>query len=171
MLLALLTITRQGKAMFVATSEEKKKLASDDQELRPAEVRAEHPADVRTREVQDTRQDRPTPPSTMRPEDSKVKEEIREIIPYPIRKQTVNSNRFVRMSGETNKLKPVTVNAPSVKRGDPLPVAPREYADPQERIFSIGSWIFVLACVAAAVIGLVRIRRLTTSNRGSPSGN
>lgn len=102
-------------------------------------------------------------PEKIPAEDIKLQRHLEEIAPVPVRKQRVNSNAFSRMSGQTEELKPVAIPVSSVKRVRAAPQDLSEPLDRPERIFTIGSWAFVLACLGAAIIGLLKIRRLTSS--------
>lgn len=105
----------------------------------------------------------PAPSPKIPREDIRLQRQIEAIGTVPVKKRRVNSNTFSRMSGQTQNLKPVAIPASSVKRAQAPPPSISEPPAPSERIFTIGSWAFVLACVGAAALGLLKIRKLTSS--------
>jgi hypothetical protein len=109
--------------------------------------------------------EQPTPaPSPEIPrEDVGLQRQIEAIETVPTEKRRVNSNTFSRMSGQTENLKPVVTPASSAARAQAPPPSVNAPPAPSERIFTIGSWAFVLACVGAAALGLLKIRKLTSS--------
>ncbi len=105
----------------------------------------------------------PAPSPTMPRENIKLQRQIEAIGHAPVKKRRVNSNTFSRMSGQTENLEPVAVPASSTRRAQVPPPSPNESLAPSGAIFTIGSWAFVLACVGAAALGLLKIRKLTSS--------
>ena len=89
--------------------------------------------------------------------------QIQGMRPAPVEKRAVNSNAFSRLSGETERLKPVTIPTASIEKVRNVSLVPDENPGSPEKLFAIGSWAFVLACMGAAVIGLLRIKKLTRS--------
>ncbi len=105
----------------------------------------------------------PAPSPKIPREEIKLERQIEAIGHAPVKKRRVNSNTFSRMSGQTENLEPVAIPASSVKRAQAAPASISEPPTPSGAIFTIGSWAFVLACVGAAALGLVKIRKLTSS--------
>jgi hypothetical protein len=126
----------------------------------------ETPAQPSQTQPEATQSTRPAPPSAGSPqEDLRLRDQFRGIYVDPPRRKAVNSRTFDRMSGKTEAFGSVVVPAAEAgTRGDPSATIKESPSDPQERVFSIGSWLFILVCVAAAGIALLRIRRLTGSN-------
>jgi len=138
-------VARQGAAMFVSPPEKK--------------VAAPAP----TTNAGDTQPKEEPPSPKVSREDIRLQREIQEIKAVPARKRNVNSNTFSRISGRTEKLKPVAIPASSIRRTQAPPPAINDPFNPAQTIFAIGSWAFILACVGAAAIGLLKIRKLTSS--------
>ena len=99
----------------------------------------------------------------IRPEDVRLQRQIEAIKPVPVKKREVNSNIFSRMSGQTENLRPVAIPASSVEIAQAPTAAIDEDFVASETIFTIGSWAFILACVGAAAIGLLKIKKLSSS--------
>jgi len=96
-------------------------------------------------------------------EDTKLQRQLRQIAPVPVEKRKVNSNTFSRMSGQTEKLKPVTLPTSSVKTSHRSATTLDERFDTPEKMINIGCWAFILACIGAAAIGLFKIKKLASS--------
>ena len=112
------------------------------------------------------KKEEPTETNTpkIRPEDVRLQRQIEAIRPVPVKKRKVNSNIFSRMSGQTKNLKPVAIPASSVEIAQAPTAAIDESFGASETIFTIGSWAFILACVGAAAIGLLKIKKLSSSS-------
>ncbi len=128
-------IARQGAAMFVSTPEK----------TSPPATEAEAASDTVPRE------------------DVQLQRQIQEIAPVAHTKRKTNSNTFLRMSGESEKTKPVAIPASSVKSKPTSAQQMNEPIQPSDKIFRIGSWAFILACLGAAAIGLFKIKKLASS--------
>jgi hypothetical protein len=104
----------------------------------------------------------PAPSPEIPREDIRLQRQIEAIGPVRVKKRRVNSNTFSRMSGQTENLKPVAIPASFVKRAQAPPPWIDEPPALSERIFAISSWGFIMACVGAAAMGLLKIRKLTS---------
>ncbi len=162
--LAFAATGRRADAMFLSPPEKEDKQAKTDQEAPSPEGGLEQPAE-------NIHQETPPQPGSLgvtsdavRPEDAKLREQLDEITAFPVPKRKVNSRTFLRMSGETDKLKPVTLPPLPAGAGGPSHSAIRDRVDPQEKAFTIGSWAFVLVCLAGAAFALRRIRKLSSSS-------
>ena len=65
------------------------------------------------------------------------------------------------MSGETRDFKPVAVPTDRSKVLEASLNRAEHYVDPQERLFNIGCWIFVLVCAGIVAVFILRIKKLT----------
>jgi hypothetical protein len=101
-------------------------------------------------------------PQTTHPADTRLQKQISRIAGSASKKSNFNSNAFVRMSGETDELKPVALPVRFLERRRLLHAPGSQYLDPGEGIFSVGSWIFIILCLAAAIVALLRIRKLSS---------
>ena len=169
---ACLLASRQAAAMFISPPDKEDPTAKAAEDAGVRESAAAGPSEGAAGET-------PAPPSQTQPgvtqttrpaaavpqEDFRLRDQFRGIYVDPPRKKAVNSRTFDRMSGKTETFGSVVVPAAEAgTRGDPSATIKDPPSDPQERVFSIGSWLFILVCVAAAGIALLRIRRLTGSS-------
>jgi len=172
---ACLLAGRQAAAMFVSPPDEEDSVAKAGEDAGGHESAAAGPPEVAAGETPPqpsqtqpgvTQGTRPAPPSAGSPqEDQKLRDQFRGIYVDPPRRKAVNSRTFDRMSGKTEAFGSVVVPAAEARtRGDPSATIKEPPSDPQERAFSIGSWLFILVCVAAAGVALLRIRRLSGSS-------
>jgi len=147
-------IARQGAAMFVNPPKK---------EVVPS-TPAENATSPTPKKTEPTQTKEPAPSPDIRLDDIKLRNQLLEIAPVPVEERKVNSNTFSRMSGQTEHFRPVAVPASSVESGQgPPPGLLDDPLEPREKIFVVGSWAFILACVGAAAIGLLRIKKLTSS--------
>jgi len=148
-------IARQGAAMFVSPPKEGK--------LPSIPTKSPAPS-TREKKAAPPRPEQKVPAPGALPEDIELRMHIHEILPVPVEKRKVNSRAFARMSGQIQDLRPVAVPLSPVESKQPSPSAFTEPPDPTDSMLKIGSWLFVIACLAAAAIGLLRIKKLTSSD-------
>lgn len=81
--------------------------------------------------------------------------------PMPAQTRRSHSNAYARMSGQTSDFRPVTSSAAETRDNEPeLPVG-EQIVTKEEKLFDVLSWAFVLGCVAAASLAVLRIKHLT----------
>ena len=105
-------------------------------------------------------------PSSAEPAERTVRELQRNIEdvalrPMPAQTRRSHSNAYARMSGQTSDFRPVTSSAAETRDNEPeLPVG-EQIITKEEKLFDVLSWAFVLGCVAAASLAVLRIKHLT----------
>ncbi len=164
----LTAISPRASAMFVASSEKELPKSGSSEEPPPTQPSPSHPTQPKPDAPPTTPETEPGPTEgaeasdAVAPEDLKLTEQIRDITVSPPPTRKVNSNTFARMSGEKDKFKPVLVSGSEGEAQGVSASATEDLSGPQERIFALGSWVFVISCVGAAAIALLRIRRQTS---------
>ncbi len=146
LLLAVLAVCHRSEAMFLAQPEKS----------------AVSPA-IPSEDGNAPQEQRPSPSEDTRPEDPKLQMQLQTISPLYMERRKVNSNTFSRLSGEPLNIKPVTVPASSIARVRSAPLAAGDHTHTagSNKLFTVGSWAFVFACLGAAVLGLLRLKKLT----------
>lgn len=106
-------------------------------------------------------------PSSAEPTERTVQELQRNIEdvalrPMPAQTRRSHSNAYARMSGQTSDFRPVTSSAAETRNNEPELLVGEQIITKEEKLFDVLSWAFVLGCVAAASLAVLRIKHLTT---------
>ena len=81
--------------------------------------------------------------------------------PMPAQTRRSHSNAYARMSGQTSEFRPVTSSAAETRNNEPELLVGAQIITKEEKLFDVLSWAFVLGCVAAASLAVLRIKHLT----------
>jgi hypothetical protein len=81
--------------------------------------------------------------------------------PMPAQTRRSHSNAYARMSGQTSDFRPVTSSATETRNNEPELLVGAQIVTKEEKLFDVLSWAFVLGCVAAASLAVLRIKHLT----------
>lgn len=154
--------------MFIAESEKKDNTltpANSEQRQTSRETRSDAPAKV-TPSVH-AGGDPPLPRSGFDEDAESAVRDIRRrmedtsLQTSPVSGRRVHSNAFARMSGETSEFRPVVSSPIPPLEEDPEVLIAEQVATKEQKAFNILSWGFVLSCVSAASLAIVRIKKLT----------